>query len=166
MSAKFSTDVLAEYNIYWHYHKGMGEVCYGDTGWTKLADKDTRACGSVDSATTTKCAKNQSPANGTDPKIGTLGSAGGGSGAVKSTKVNPIANGTRTVIVYDDGYTITIDKTVDSAGTTTVHTTDSTNTVNTTETIITTAGANKSGGDERGLQSRTGRISWRELVSP
>jgi hypothetical protein len=38
--------------------------------------------------------------------------------------------------------------------------------VETTQVIANKSGAVKSGGDERGLQARTGRISWRELVAP
>ena len=36
----------------------------------------------------------------------------------------------------------------------------------TTQTIANTAGSQRSGGDERGLQARTGRIGWRELLAP
>jgi hypothetical protein len=162
---KFNDYVLTEYNIYWHYNKGVDEQCFGDPRWTKLAVKDMRPCGSTDSLTQKKCAVNKSSANGTDPHIGDLSSGTGGTPGVPI--IEDIVNGTRTTITYSDGYVIAIVKTTNSQnGTTTIATTDSTGSINTTETVVSTDGANKSGGYERGLQARTGRISWRELVQP
>ena len=168
---KFSSRVLAEYTIFWHYRKGMsnpGEQCYGDSAWTKLAIKDTRICGTRDTNTTTVCADDLSAvalANGTDPKIGSLGS--GSAGTVTDTEITDILGGTQTVITYSDGYTITITRILDpTTGTTTVHTVNSTNTIDTTEISVATDGSNRTGGDERNSQSVTRRLSWRELVAP
>jgi Tfp pilus tip-associated adhesin PilY1 len=162
---QFKDYALTEYNIYWHYNKGIDEQCFGDARWTKLAIKDVRPCGSTDSASQKKCAVNKSAANGTDPHIGDLGSGSGGTAGTPVVVDTP--NGTRTTITYTDGYVVTIVRTTNSqTGTTTITTTDSTGSIHTTETVVSTDGANKSGGDERGMQARTGRISWRELIQP
>jgi hypothetical protein len=50
-------------------------------------------------------------------------------------------------------------------GSVTIVTTDTVGNV-TTQVIASAKGSIKTGGDERGLQARTGRISWRELVAP
>jgi hypothetical protein len=164
--ANFKDYVLAEYNIYWHYGKGYDEHCYGTSGWKKNPAKDQRVCGTKDNVKTTICAKPQSASDGTDPMIGSLGTASGG--VAGAPVVTAITNGTRTTITYSDGYVLTIDKTTDpQTGITTTHTWDNrTGGINTTTTTVNPDGANKSGGDERGLQSRTGRVSWRELVQP
>jgi hypothetical protein len=162
----FKDYVLAEYNIYWHYGKGYDEHCYGTPGWKKNPEKDQRVCGSKDNAKTTVCAKSKSASDGTDPMIGSLGTASGG--IAGTPVVTAITNGTRTTITYSDGYVLTIDKTVDpQTGVKTTHTWDNrAGGVDTTTTAVSSDGTNKSGGDERGLQSRTGRVSWRELVQP
>jgi serine/threonine-protein kinase len=98
---------------------------------------------------------------GTDPKIGNLG---GGSDVV-STTTTTVGDVTTTVILYSNALRATIVRTVRADGSISIVTTD-TSGVTTTEVIANRAGAVKSGGDERGLQSRTGRISWRELVAP
>ena len=106
-------------------------------------------------------------AGSTDPLIGNLG---GGGSSVVSVTTTVVGNVTTTVIVYANTLQATIVRTANTTngkldGSVTIVTTD-TSGVATTQTIANTAGAVKSGGDERGLQARTGRISWRELVAP
>ena len=58
-SASVSTYVLAEYTTFWHHPNG---ICYGATGWTKLAPQDTGGSSA------------QTPAaNSADPKVGAFG---------------------------------------------------------------------------------------------
>ena len=155
-SSLFSTYVLAEYNTYWHHPNGK---CYGDVGWSKAPGPDT----SLSAAGT------RAPGS-TDPKIGNLGV---GSGTIVSTVATVVGNVTTTVITYSSGLTATIVRTVNDgsnpasggAGTVTIVTIDTLG--NRTQQIVAnSAGAVKSGGNERGQQAKTGRISWRELVAP
>jgi len=57
---------------------------------------------------------------------------------------------------------------LNSNGTVTITTTmfnaDGTVASATTSVVANAAGSVKTGGDERGLQARTGRISWHELI--
>jgi type IV pilus assembly protein PilY1 len=173
--ANFYAYVLVEYITYWHHPRGM---CYstastawsltnnnGDAwntpalmagnGWTKAPPPDN----AVSTA-------NATPAAGsTDPKIGTLGSTG----TVASTTTTVVGNVTTTTIIYNDNTKTTIVQTANSNGTVTIVTTQyaadqTTVTATTTEIVANAAGSVKTGGDERGLQARTGRISWHELV--
>ena len=78
---------------------------------------------------------------------------------------------TTTTITYADGSAIIIVTTANSNGTSTTVTTEKSalGQVVGTPTTVTVANADgsvKTGGDERGLVARTGRISWRELVRP
>ncbi len=156
-SAYYATYVLAEYVTFWHTPNpvtGQSNTgpCYGNAGWTKTPAQDASS-----SALSTKAA------GSTDPKIGDL-SAGGG-GTVTDTSITVAGNVTTTVITYSDGSTARIVRTANSDGSVTIVTTDASGNV-TTQIVAATGGSVKSGGDERGLQSRTGRISWHELVSP
>jgi len=99
---------------------------------------------------------------GTDPLIGDLS---GGGGSVLSATTTVVGAVTTTTITYADLRTATITRTANEDGSVTIVTVDADG--NTTrQTIANKAGAVKTGGDERGLQARTGRISWRELVAP
>jgi hypothetical protein len=157
-SVDYAKYVLAEYVSFWHTpdlrttppSQNTGP-CYGDTGWTKAPLKDPSS-----STAATKAA------GSTDPKIGDL--SAGGTGTVSSTSVTVVGNVTTTVITYSNGTTARIVRTANSDGSVTIVTTDAAGTV-TTQIVAATSGSVKSGGDERGLQARTGRISWHELVS-
>ena len=160
--ADYATYVLVEYTSFWH-SKHLN-LCNGEPGWTKLPPPDNRPCGSVDTQYFRLCDLPPPPIVGTDPKIGNLG---GGSGTVVSvtTVTNPAGNVTTTTIVYSNGLRATIVRTANADGSITTVTTDTTGIV-TTQVVANKAGSTKSGGDERGLQAKTGRISWRELVAP
>lgn len=159
-AADFATYVIAEYAMF-HHTKHLG-LCYGDTGWTKTPVVDSRACGATDSTTTKKCAVPASADAGTDPKIGDL-SAGGGT--VVSATTTVVGAVTTTTITYSNSQTATITRTENNDGSVTIVTIDADGN-RTEQTIANKSGAVKTGGDERGLQARTGRISWRELVAP
>ena len=148
-SALFSTYVLAEYNTYWHHPNGK---CYGDAGWSKNPGPDSGFS-----------AAGQRAPGSTDPKIGELGA---GAGTIVSTTATVDGNVTTTVITYSSGLTARIVRTVAADGkSVTIVTTDTEGKV-TTQVAANSAGAVKSGGNERGQQAKTGRISWRELVAP
>jgi hypothetical protein len=158
-SADYAKYVLVEYVTFWHTpdlrtsppSQNTGP-CYGDTGWTKAPAQDPSS-----SAAATKAA------GSTDPKIGDL--SAGGNGTVTSTVTTVAGNVTTTVITYSNGSTARIVRTANSDGSVTIVTTDAAGVV-TTQIVAATGGSVKSGGDERGLQAKTGRISWHELVSP
>lgn len=166
--------VLVEYIFYWHHPRNM---CYhtastawkktnnnGDArnsvalmtgnGWTKAPPEDN----AVSTANTTPAA------GSTDPKLGVLGSTG----TVTSTTTTVTGNVTTTTITYTDGTRQTIVQTANSNGTVTITTTmynaDGTVATTTTSVVANAAGSVKTGGDERGLQARTGRVSWHELI--
>lgn len=168
--ANFYDYVLVEYIFYWHHPRGM---CYHTSGtawstsgpwntvalmtgsgWTKAPPEDI----AVSTASTT-------PALGsTDPKLGVLGSTG----TVSNTTTTTVGNVTTTNITYTDGTSQTIVQTTNSDGTVTIVTTmyavGGAVTSTTTNIVANAAGSVKTGGDERGSQSRTGRISWHELI--
>lgn len=158
-SADYAKYVLVEYVAFWHTpdlrttppSQNTGP-CYGDAGWTKAPVQDPSS-----SAASTKAA------GSTDPKIGDL--SAGGNGTVTSILTTVVGNVTTTVITYSNGSTARIVRTANSDGSVTIVTTDASGNV-TTQIVAATGGSVKSGGDERGLQARTGRISWHELVSP
>jgi hypothetical protein len=157
----FATYVIAEYTMF-HHTKHL-TACYGDTGWTKTPAQDTRTCGATDSPTKKKCAVELSADAGTDPLIGNL-SGGGGEVLSATTKVEGAV--TTTTITYAN-FTATITRTANEDGSVDIVTVYSDpNLKSTSQRIANKAGAVKTGGDERGLQARTGRISWRELVEP
>jgi hypothetical protein len=151
-SDQFSTYVIAEWGTYWHHPNGK---CYSDTGWTKTPPQDTGSSSLQTKAT-----------GSTDPHLGNL-SAGGGNGAatITSSVTTVVGSVTTTTIRYSDGTVARIVRTVNADGTVTIVTTDALGVV-TTQTIANTSGSLKGGGDERGLQAVTGRISWREVVAP
>jgi hypothetical protein len=159
-AGSFATYVIAEYAMF-HHTKHLG-LCYGDAAWTKTPVVDTRTCGATDSTTKKRCAVPESAEAGTDPKIGDL-SAGGGT--VVSATTTVVGMVTTTTITYSNSQVATITRTENDDGSITIVTIDAD--LNRTEQrIANTAGGVRTGGDERGLQARTGRISWRELVAP
>jgi len=152
-SSEFARYVLAEYNVYWHHPNGK---CYGDAGWTKTPGPDNGSTAKVDPAT-----------GSTDPQIGELGA---GAGTISSITTTTVGDVTTTVLTYSSGLTATIVRTANRTngqldGSVTIVTTDTLGVI-TRHTIASPKGSVRSGGDERGLQARTGRISWRELVAP
>ena len=176
--------VIATYTTF-HHIKHLG-LCYGDenvtftlygvtytnVSWTKTPAKDTRTCGGSDTSTTKKCAVDLSASAGPDPKIGNLG----GGSSIGSTVTTVVGDVTTTTITYASGAVASIVRTVNNDGSITIVSRDvfyeeciktkSAAECQTTQTIANKSGAVKSGGDERGLQAKTGRISWRELIAP
>ena len=151
-SANYAAYVLAEFVTWWHHPNGK---CYGDSGWVKdpAADNSTSTPGT------------KAPGS-TDPHIGSLGTA---SGVLASTSTTVVGNVTTTTNNYTDTTKTVITKTANADGSVTIVTTyyatgGTTVTGTTTQIIANASGSVKSGGDERGLQSRTGRISWHELI--
>ena len=152
-SAQYANYVLGEWTMFWHHPNGK---CYSASGWVKAPPTIT------DTPSTASA-----PAGTTDPSIGSL-SGNGGSGSsvtISTVTIATSGNTTTTTIAYSDGTQATIVKTANNDGTQTIVTTDRSGTV-TTQTVANTAGSLKSGGDERGLQAKTGRISWREVIKP
>lgn len=172
--ANFYQYVLVEYIFYWHHPRNM---CYSTSGtawkttnnsgnawntaalmtgsgWTKAPPEDN----SVSTANTTPAA------GSTDPKLGVLGSTG----TVSSTTTTVAGNVTTTTITYTDGTSQKIVQTANSDGTVTIVTTmyavGGAVTATTTSVVANASGSVKTGGDERGLQARTGRVSWHELI--
>lgn len=149
-SVNYAAYVLAEYAIYWHHPNNF---CYGSVGWVKAPGADNGSSNPVTPA-----------AGSTDPKIGSLGSGG----TVISSMTTVVENVTTITTTYSDGTRTVIQKTANNNGSLTVVTTTysaaGTVTNTTTEIIANAAGSIKAGGNERGLQARTGRISWHELI--
>ncbi len=162
-SASYASYVLAEYVYFWHTPNPVtgGQntgPCYHDAGWTKTPALDP-----------TFSPLSAKAVGSTDPKIGDL-SAGVGSGTTVNITVSVAGNVTTTEYAYSgntpsSSATKKIVRTVNTDGTVTIVTTDIAGNV-TQQIVAVTSGAVKSGGDELGLMARTGRISWRELVSP
>jgi hypothetical protein len=173
--ANFYTYVLAEYIIYWHHPRNM---CYSTSGtaW-KLTNNNGDAWNTPalmtgngwtkapppDNAVSTA---NGTPATGsTDPKIGVFGTS---TGCTSTTTVS--GNVTTTTTTCTDGTSTTIVQTANNNGTVTVVTTnyaaDGSVLSTTTSVVANASGSVKTGGDERGLQARTGRVSWHELIRP
>ncbi len=154
-SSLYGTYVVAEYTTFWHHPNGL---CYTDPGWSKTPGPDS---GTPSAATT--------PPGTTDPKIGDLS---GGSGDVVSTVTTVVGNVTTTVITYANTLKATIVRTANKDasgnldGSVTIVTTAAGAATSTTEIVANLAGGVRSGGNERGLQAKTGRVSWRELVAP
>ncbi len=170
-SSAYHSRLLAEYAIYWHSE--TPSACYGSSGWTKLGVTDMRPCGASDTTTpapgTQKCTAISTTNLGTDPKIENFG-------AGCSTTFTKTGNVETRSTTCSDGKTQTVTKTYNSDGSITIRTqytpptipngTDPASASDVTITIAADGGRTTSGGDERGLQPRTGRISWRELVRP
>ena len=185
-AAEYARYVIASYSTF-HHTKHLG-LCYGDTNvtftlygvtytnvsWSKTPVKDTRTCGGSDTSTKKVCAVDLSGSAGPDPKLGDLS----GGGVVESVTTVVTGNVTVTTIRYVGILAAaTITRTVNGDGSIAIVSKDvfykkciedgGTNaSCSTSQTIANKSGAVKSGGDERGLQARTGRISWRELVAP
>ncbi len=151
-SADFETYVYAEYVTYWHHPLGK---CYGATGWTKLAAPDLTA--SDPSVWQTPAAGSDDPSTGSFRATSSIVSV--------ATTVTTVAglSVTTTVTTYADATTKTVAKTANADGTTTIVTTYPDGST-TTETVANTAGSVKTGGDEKGTQAKTGRVSWSELL--
>ena len=78
-----------------------------------------------------------------------------------------LANGTRSTLRFADGYVLIQQRTVDAThGNVRLSTTDNTGAVLVGASGQAVDGASLRGGLEQGLQARTGRIAWRELVQP
>lgn len=149
-SADYNTYVYAEYTTFWHHPNGK---CYGAAGWTKSPPQDNSSS-----------APETPNAGATDPKIGDLS---GGGGTVVSVTRTVVGNVTTTTITYSGGGVATITRTVNADNSVTFRTraadcADAS--CETVQTIASSAGAVMTGGDERGLQARTGRVSWHELI--
>ena len=149
-SADYTTYVYAEYTTFWHHPNGK---CYGDAGWTKVPPQDESS------------SSPETPnAGSTDPKIGDLS---GGGGTVVSVTRTVVGNVTTTTITYSGGGVATITRTENFDGSVTFVTRAadcSDASCETVQTIASSAGSIMTGGDERGLQARTGRVSWHELI--
>ena len=138
-----------------------------------------RPCGAADvaanpSATppvvgTQKCATPVANNLGSDPKIENFGLG-------CETTFTVTGNVETRVTVCDDGKEQKITKTRNNNGTTTIRVeykpptvpndVDSKVASDITKIIAADGGQTTSGGDERGLQPQTTRISWRELIRP
>lgn len=157
-SASYSTQVLAEYTVFWH-EKLIGK-CYGESGWSKTAAVDTRACGTSDTATTRKCADNGSAAGGTDPKIGSLGAVTEGTTTTTVTNSDGTTTTTTVVIALNGDGTYTTTTTVTNSGG------GSTTTTSTSNSIVVGGAVNSSGVIGGGVTTpleALGRVNWREL---
>ena len=150
--ADWETYVLAEYVTYWHHPTGR---CYGAPGWTKLAAPDLTASDPRNF---------QTPAAGSDdPSTGTFRATSAIlSVATTVTTVSGLTV-TTTVTTFSNRSTKTVAKTANLDGTTTIVTTFPDGTT-TRVTLASTAGSVKTGGDEKGSQAQTGRVSWSELL--
>jgi type IV pilus assembly protein PilY1 len=153
-SQDYNTYVLAEYTTFWH-HPTTG--CYGDAGWTKAPPTDVSTSAAVAPA-----------AGSTDPKLGDLsGTSGGTVTSVVRTVVGAV---TTITITYSSTKTATITRTANNDGTVTIVTRDADCTTagvgctGVTQVVAASGGSVMTGGDERGSQARTGRISWHELI--
>ncbi|MDD4911719.1 MAG: PilC/PilY family type IV pilus protein [Sideroxydans sp.] len=167
----YYSNVLAEYIVYWHHPNAM---CYGDTGRWDQQNRDNLAWNTTllmdgsgwkkdvpEDIAVTPSSANRTPAAGsTDPKLGSLGGACG-NGTTVTTQ--PSANVTVITSTCGDTLIYRITKTANDDGTVTIVTELGDGTT-TTEVIANAGGNVKTGGDERGLQSRTGRVSWHELI--
>jgi len=174
VKSSYFSNVLAEFIVYWHHPNAM---CFGSTGSWAQENNDNLAWNTTElmngsgwkkdvpqDTAETSSSVNRTPASGsTDPKLGALGGSCANqstgtvtTGNVTVTTSNCTASGTTTLI-----YRIT--RTTNNNGTVTVLT-ELADGTSTTEVIANAGGNVKTGGDERGLQARTGRISWHELI--
>jgi hypothetical protein len=152
-SDQYANYVLTEWTMFWHHPNGK---CYSTAGWVKAPPTIS------DTASTAT-----PPAGTTDPQIGNLSGSGLNAAGLTISTVTILTSGnvTTTTITYSDGTQATIQKTANDDGSQLIVTTDRLGNV-TSQQIANTAGSLKSGGDERGLQAKTGRISWREVIKP
>lgn len=151
-SANFLTYVLAEHTVFWH-HPTTG--CYVSTnaGWTQAPAPDTSPSDPT---------KWQTAAAGSaDPRIGSFQTTA----SIVSVTTTVSGYTTTTTTNYSDGTSMIVARTTNPDSTITTRTTLPDGTVITT-TTPSTAGTVKTGGDEKGFQLRTGRVSWHELYKP
>lgn len=138
------TQVLAEYTTFWH----ANSLCFGDAGWTKIP---------TPTAYTAPKSMPAAAAGSTDPTGGSFKATSN----VASVNTTVSGNVTTTVITYADHTTQTTTRTKNADGTVTIYTVNPDGTSNTV-TEADTLGTVTSGGDEKGTQAKTGRISWTE----
>lgn len=145
-NANFEAYVVAEYTVFWH-HPNL--KCYGDAGWVKAPPEEARSTlGGL------------TPAPGSeDPKIGSFSATS----AIVSITTTVSGNVVTTVTAYADKTTKTVTKTVNNDGTVTIVTQNPDGT-STTVTVANLKGQAAAGGNEKGTQAKTGRISWSELL--
>ncbi|TNC97306.1 MAG: hypothetical protein FD121_897 [Gallionellaceae bacterium] len=143
----FDTYVLTEYITYWHHPNNL---CYNNSGWVKAAPPDNSSSSPSPPA-----------AGSTDPKIGDLS---GGGGTVTDVTRTVVGNVTTYTITYQNGSQATISRTANSDGSVRIITCDALGTCQ-TQDIAASKGTILVGGDERGLQVKTGRVSWHELIT-
>jgi type IV pilus assembly protein PilY1 len=149
-NAGYMTYVLAEYSVFWH-HPSTGCYTTANTKWTNLAPPDNSP---------PDPSKFQTPAPGSDdPKIGSFRSTA----AIVSVVTTVVGNVTTITTTYSDGAVLIDERTRNDDGTVTIKVTYPDGTVE-TKTVADSRGDIKSGGDEKGLQAKTGRVSWHELV--
>lgn len=146
LASKYNSDVLSEYTTFWHNPNGL---CFGDAGWTKTPPPDT---------SNTKPKNMPAAASGsTDPKVGSFKATS----SVVSVTTTVNGNVTTIVITYADHTTQTTTRTKNADGTLTIYTVNPDGS-SSTVTEADTEGTVTSGGDEKGTQAKTGRISWTE----
>jgi len=158
--ADFETYAIADWATYWHHPNGK---CYGDTGWTKMPPQDFSP---------SDPSVWQTPAAGSaDPNVGSFRATSNIVSVVTTTTVRTetvagVAVQLKTTVqvtTYADGTTKTVTRTQNADGTTTIVTVTPDGKT-TTETVANTAGGTGTGGDEKGSQAKTGRVSWSELL--
>lgn len=146
-ASNYAARVLAEYTTFWHYTPT--DLCFGDPGWTKAPPPDT--------SNTLPKNRPAAAAGSADPKIGSFKPTSN----VTTVNTTTSGNVTTTVTTYADGTHQTVTRTKNSDGTITI-TTVNPDGSSTTATEADTQGTVTSGGDEKGTQAKTGRISWTE----
>ncbi len=130
---------------------------------------DTAVAGNVTTVVTTSGSSRSTVtstvnANGTTTIV-TVNAAGTTTTSTVPTVPATVIPGRTTTVVttYADGTRQTVTKTPNADGTTTIVTVNPDGTT-TRVTVADSAGAVKTGGDEKGSQARTGRVSWSELL--
>jgi type IV pilus assembly protein PilY1 len=148
-AADFETYVLTEYATYWHHPNG---ICYGVSGWSKSPPLDL---------TPSDPSVYRVPAAGSaDPALGSFRSTSN----VVSVITTTVGLVTTTVTTYANSTRQTVTKTKNNDGTVTIVTVNPDGST-TTVTFADSKGDMVSGGDERGSQAKTGRLSWSELLN-
>jgi hypothetical protein len=150
-NASWTNYVIAEYSVYWH-HPTNGCYTNANTTWSQTAPTDVGGL----------IATPITPVSGsTDPTGGTFTATSNVASIVSTT----VGNITTTVTTYIDGTHMTETMTVNANGTITKNTVNP-NGSTTISNTLDPAGSIRSGGDEKRLQARTGRISWHEIFAP
>jgi len=185
-SADFENYVLAEWTTFWHHPNGK---CYSATGWTFAPPTDTGsstpatpAAGSTDpkigafgasqgtvSETTTTSGTAVVTITATTVTITVTTAAGATVTGTVTGMTNAVTSqGTRSVntkvvrVTYLNGAWTEIHTASNGDGTSTIIVINSDGTTETT-VVPDKKGTITTGGDEKGSQSKTGRISWTEL---